>query len=260
MYNFDVKFALNLEDYDYSLIKDIFNKANPILNWRFDENRNVKLIDEDIAYQIKDISNLNESDVEEIIKSFFDFTFENIIDVPLYKFLVLENNEKLTILANISSLIFDYKSTNDFYELFNNLNKPAPKNDMVSYYKHVNNYLDSFEFKKDSHYWKNSILNSSSNVKFYNIENGNYKSHTIQIHDDSVLNFIENQKCSLFDFYGSVISLYLSRIDRFDGCLLKTVISTEKSDFELFDKNTYLKIDVDNNDSFNNLLIDSIQL
>ena len=121
---YDIKFILN---YNYPISSKSFNNAKSILNWLFDENFNATLIDKDIDYQVEDVSNLERIDIEEIIDSFFNFTFDNIINVPLYKFLVLKNNEKTMILANINSLIFDYTSINDFYELFNESDKHYPQ-------------------------------------------------------------------------------------------------------------------------------------
>ena len=251
---YGVKFLLNFDDYDYSIIKYIFNNVRSALNWQFDENFNVNLIDEDIEYQIRDVSNLESNEIDKIIDSFFRFNFDDIINVPLYKFLVLKNSNGLKILANISSLIFDYSSINDFYELFDDLNKSYPKKDLDTYYSDVKDYFDSPDFKKDSNYWINYIFNSSNYVNFYNLKDNAYKSQIINVDKYSVLTFIENHDCSLFDFYGSAFSLYLSRINRIDGCLLKTIVPRKKTDSGVFDKSTLLKIDVNNDDSFNNLL------
>ena len=267
MYYYELKFTLDFDDNEYSNIQDIFNKAKPLLNWHFDENLNPFPIDDDINYQIRDISNLKETDLEEINSHFFGFKFENIVNTPLYRFLVLKNNERIKILANISSLIFDYSSIKEFYELFDNSdksdsessesNKSHSEYSLDSHYKTLKNYLNSSDFKKDSAYWKNYILDSSNYIKFYNIKENSLKSQTIHVNKDSVLNFINNHDCSLFDFYGSVFSLYLFRVDRLDGCLLKTITpvnNTENSDLSLFDKNTLLKIDINKNNSFNELL------
>ena len=252
---YDVKFLLDFDNYfDYSKIKYIFSDLRRALNWQFDENFNANLIDEDIDYQIRDVSNLEMNEIDEIIDSFFRFNFDDVINVPLYKFLVLKNSNGLKILANISSLIFDYSSINDFYELFDDLNKSYPKKDVDTHYSDVKNYLNSPNFKKDSDYWTNYIFNSSNYVNFYNLKDNAYKSQIINVDKDSVFTFIENHDCSLCDFYGSVFSLYLSRINRIGGCLLKTIVPCKKTDSGVFDKNILLKIDINNEDSFNNLL------
>ena len=256
MNHYGVKFALDFENYDYSKIKNIFNKLRSALNWQFDENLNVILIDEDIDYQVRDVSNLEIDEIDKIIDSFFRFNFEDIVNVPLYKFLVLKNNNQLKILANISSLIFDYSSINDFYELFDDLNKSYPKKDLETYYRDVNDYLNSPNFKKDSKYWTKYISDSSNYVNFYNLKDNAYKSRKISVDKDSVSAFLGSHNCSLFDFYGSVFSLYLSRINRIGGSLLKTIVPSEKRDNGVFDKSTLLKIDVNPDDSFNELLIE----
>lgn len=251
----NVKFILDFDVYEYP-IRDAFNKAKNILNWQFDENSNAILTDGEVYYRIKDVSNLKGTSIEEIIDSFFDFTFDDVIGVPLYRFLVLKNNEKLTILANISSLIFDYSLINDFCELFDNPEKSFPKYNLDSYYKDVKDYVNSSDFEKDSSYWKNYMLNSSNHIKFYNIKHDHYKSKKINPNNDSVSTFIKNHDCTSFDFYGSIFSLYLSRIDRLDGCFLKTIIP-RKSNLESFDKTTFLKINVTEQKSFNDLLNES---
>ena len=73
--------------------------------------------DEDLDYQFVDVSNFEKGKIENIINSFYGFTFDTSLNVPLYKFLVLKDNEKSIILANISSLIFDYTFINNFCEL-----------------------------------------------------------------------------------------------------------------------------------------------
>ena len=78
---YDVKFILDLGGYDCSAIKDSFIKAKYIFNWHFDENFNATRIDGDIDYQIKDVSNFERSETERIVDSFFEFTFDNAIDV-----------------------------------------------------------------------------------------------------------------------------------------------------------------------------------
>ena len=82
------------------------------------------------------------------------------------------------------------------------------------------------------------------------------KAGKINPNNDSVSTFIKNHDCTSFDFYGSIFSLYLSRIDRLDGCFLKTIIP-RKSNLESFDKTTFLKINVTEQKSFNDLLNES---
>lgn len=202
IYHHDIKFILDVDINEY-FIENAFNKAEDILNRQFDENFNVIQTDGEVAYQIKDVSNLKETTIEEIIYSFFDFTFHEVIDVPLYRFLVLKNNENFIILANINSLIFDYTSINDFYELFGNAEKFYPKYNLNLYYNNVRDYLNSSDFENDSYYWKNYLLDSSKHIKFYNIKDNHYKSQKINPDNDSVSSFIKNHDwdCPLFNFF-----------------------------------------------------------
>ncbi|WP_405296275.1 AMP-binding protein, partial [Methanobrevibacter sp.] len=246
----NVKFVMNLEDCNYNVIEEAFKKAKGIFNWQLDEDYNAILINEDIDYRFIDVLDFKK-DIGDLTDSFFKLDFDDSINVPLYKFMVLKDNDKFKILANISSLIFDYTSINDFYELFDDLNKSSLRNDLDTHYTKVNDYLNSPDFKKNKNYWKNFILNSNNHVKFYNLKDNNCKSQTINVNEDSVNSFINANSCSLFEFYGSAFSMYLSRIDRLDGSILKTVIPQENV---VLDKNALLKVDVNRENSFNDLI------
>ena len=167
-----IKFEFDLDD---NLIGDAFGKAKNLLNFQFDDDFNVFFVESDVDYQFKDISNSTSEDIEIIKNSFFDFKFDDIRNVFLYRFLVLKNNEKITLLAIIHSSIFNYTSINNFYGLFNDLNTNPVENNLSIHYEDVKNYLDSPDFGKDSVYWRNFILNASDYVKFYNLKSNNLK-------------------------------------------------------------------------------------
>ena len=232
-----IKFKFDLIN-DYS-IKDIFNNAKNLLNYQFDDDSNVFFIDTDVNYQIEDVSDLKPEEIEKITNSFFNFKFENTSNIFLYKFLVLKNIDKSTILAIIHPLIFSYSSINDFYEIINNINSAPIENYLSFYYKDVKNYLDSSDYDNDLNYWKNIKLNASDYVKFHNLKSNKYKRCKIEIDKESVLYFIKNQDCSIFNFYASAFSLYISRINRQKGCLLKTSTPSKISDLK-----TILKMDL----------------
>ena len=82
----------------------------------------------------------------------------------------------------------------------------------------------------------------------------NYKSRIITIPEDSVISYTDSHECSVFDFYASIFSLYLSYVDRVEGCFIKTVNPRSKSGSDIFDKNIILKIHTDNEFSFDELL------
>ena len=246
----DIKFRFYLDLFDdENIIGDIFNKAKHLLNFQFDDDFNVSFIDSDVDYQFKDVSSLNSDDIERITDSFFDFTFDEVCNVFLYRFLVLKNDDKLTVLAIINSSIFDYSSINDFYLLFNNLNSTPLENNLDIYYEDVKTYLNSSDYDEDLIYWRNLALNASDHIKFYNLESNNYNSQKIKIDNGSVSAFIESHDFSLFDFYAGVFALYQSRVDRQRGCLLNTDVQSKRTDLNVFNK-TVLKIDFDQDSSF----------
>ena len=164
--------------FDYindELLNDFFDNVKYLLNFQFDDDSNIFFIDSDVEYQIKDVSNLDSENIEIITNSFFNFVFEDTFNVFLYKFLVLKNKDKFTVLAIIHPSIFNYSSVNDFYELFNDVNNVRDENYLINVYKDVKNYLNSSDYDNDSDYWKNIKSNASDYVKFYNLKSNKYK-------------------------------------------------------------------------------------
>ena len=180
-----------------------------------------------------------------ILASFFNYEFEDTLNVFLYKFLVLKNNDKFTLLAMIHPLIFNYSSINDFYELFYNVNNVRDENYLTPYYEDVKNYLNSSDYDNDSDYWRDIRLNAGNYVKFHNLKSDNYNHYKIKIDKEPVLNFINSHDCSLFNFYACAFSLYMSRINRQEGCLLKTNIPSRGASLK-----TILKFDLNSDCSF----------
>ena len=228
-----------------NLITDVIDNAKYLLNFQFDNASNVFFIDTGVDYQVEDVSNLNSEDIEIITNSFFNFKFEDTFNVFLYKFLVLKNNDMFTLLAVIHPSIFNYMSINDLYKLFNNINHVCGENYLSQYYEDVKKYLNSADYDNDSDYWRDIRLNASNYMKFYNLKSNNYNCHKIEIDKELVLNFINNQDSSVFNFYASAFSLYLARINRQKGCLLKTDIPSKGPSLK-----TILKMDLNSDSSF----------
>ena len=236
--NNEIKFIFEIKYMNKNSIDKSFNKFKS-LNIRFNENLKPYCTDNKIIYEYDDVSQLNKKDLETKINSFFSFTFKDITNTDLYKFLVLKNKDKLTILANIHPLIFDYTSINSFYNIFNN-NNFSLKN-LITHHHNLDKYLNSNDFKKDSDFWENNLSNSEDYVKFYNIGSNNYKNIKIP------LNQIKDNK---FNFITGIFSLYLSRINQSKDCLLKTSIPKNNH----LDINTLLKIEYNEDISFNDFL------
>ena len=245
----NIKFKFNVKFNSYNQLDFIFKEIAHYLNIQYDEKLKPYFKDNEDIYIIEDVSNLSVEIIEEIVASFFDFTFDNIINVPLYKFLVLKRNTHLTVLAIIHSSIFDYSSVNKFYEIFNEVKDNPLENNFISYYDDVNTYLNSSYFEKDSLYWKEYHTDIGEYVRYYNLQSDNYKHIEILLKGYDFSNFLNNQNTSKFNFILSIFSLYLSRIDRTKGCFLKTFIPYDDGSWS-FDKNTILKIDYIKDDSF----------
>ena len=232
-FKFENKF-INRKDLD-----KIFDNIGLLLNIRFDKHLKPYRYDTDKTYTFKDISTLNQETIEKEINNFFNYSFNEITDSTLYKFLVLKNNDKIIILGNIHQLIFDYTSIKKIYNLFNKFN-PIDVTNKELYYNKERNH--SLEFKKDSEYWKNHILDIGKYIKFYNIKSNNYNKINIPLNNETIQNFLDENNISKFEYVTAIFSLYLSRIDRTKGCILKTILFQNNDDLGPFDIESILKI------------------
>ena len=288
----EIKFKFQLENIDEESLKSLFNKIGTSLNIYFDDDLNIYTKNMKNTYSLIDVSEWKEKRIKETISSFFNFSFDEVIDVPLFKFLILKNNSdkyRYTLLANIHSSIFDYTSIKAFYEIFKKFNgnriginndsnqkktpltannesnqkktpltannesnqkKDSLKDLIISHHNSLNNYLNSIDFEKDSQYWKQFQLDIGDNVKYYNLESSNYKNIKIPIDNEKLSNFLKVNDTSKFNFILSIFSLYLSKVDRTNGCLLKTIIPNKKEEFGPFDKDTLLNIKSHKENSF----------
>ena len=120
----------------------------------------------------------------------------------------------------------------NIYNIFNNSNSPSTERNTE------NDYLSSQEFENDADYWKNYLSDIGNYVRFHNIKSDDYKSVKLQFKNERYIDFLKKHSVSRFEFITAIFSLYLSRIDRTEGCLLKTMISDDLSY-----KNTILKIE-----------------
>ena len=247
----DIKFKMDKDVVDKLYLSEFFKKIDSLLNVRFDENLNPYIFNNTNNYEIKDVSHLNQNEIEHEINTFFDYSFTEIIDVSLYRFLVLKNNNKITILAIIHSSIFDYTSIKKFNNLFDNPNNIYPEKNLLQY-SQLNDYMSSSDFENDLQYWRQSLLNLENYVKFYNIKLNNYENIKMPLENEKLNDFLKEHKISKFNFITAVFSLYLSRINRTQGCLLNTFIPQNNA----FDKNTILKIDYNKKISFDDYLVE----
>lgn len=106
--------------------------------------------------------------------------------------------------------------------------------------------------EKNSGYWSELMADSGRYLKFYNIKGNDYGSVTVRIKEDSVLAHVSETNSSLFDFYGSVFALYLSRIDRLPGVLMYTGMPAKEG--EQPGRKTLLRVPVDQESSFPDFL------
>ena len=240
----EIRFKFDVEMMDEDCLADIFKKTGHWLNIRLDENLKPYTYNEnENIYEFMDASHLSANQTENIFNSFFDFTFDDIVNVSLYKFLVLKiDDNRLTVLAIIHSSIFDYTSIKKFIELFNDPKDNTYENNILSHYNHADDYLKSADFKSDSIYWKNHFLNAGNYVKYYNIKSDDYKNITIPIDNELISGFLKDYDFCEFEFITAVFALYLTRVDRTKGVILKTAIPKDTGHSPSFDIRALLKI------------------
>ncbi|WP_407416356.1 AMP-binding protein, partial [Methanobrevibacter sp.] len=249
---YEIKFAFNHEQIDEKQLDMIFNRIVNLLDLRFDDNLiSYRQKNDENAYELKEVS---DEAFENEMSTFFKFTFKDIINVPLYKFLVLKRHNGLTILANIHSSIFDYSAINVIKELFNNPYEVNIPKTTSPYFEEYEEYLNSQDFENDCSYWNNKLLDAEDYVKYFNIKSNNYRSIGFSIENESLLTFLKNHKISRYNFFTAIFSLYLSRADSTEGCLLKSSINTDEVVFGPHTKNTLLMIDYYKNDTFEEYL------
>ncbi len=105
------------------------------------------------------------------------------------------------------------------------------------------------EFEADPIYWKKQLSDIGKYLKFYNIPSDNYENIKISIDNQRIASLLDQHNASKFEFIVAIFSLYLSRIDNTEGCLLKTLISTNNDMDSLDDeKESFDKIDLCNLD------------
>ena len=250
MSGYDIKFKFDIDYLGKEHLDRIFKIIGNSLNIQFDENFNPYPKHIDTNYIFKDVSNHSFENIKLITDAFFDFSFEYFTDIPLYKFLVLKNNDKSTILVNINSRIFDYSSINVFYDLFRDVKRNSLDSNIISYYGDVNNYLKSTDFKKDLGYWNNLLADIGRNVKYFSLDSDSYKSVKIPLANKSISNFLNEYGISKFKFILAIFSLYLSRIDGTGGCIFKSLYPSKQNDLGPFDKEMFLSIKYDGEKSF----------
>uniref|UniRef100_UPI00388D0776 D-alanine--poly(phosphoribitol) ligase subunit DltA n=1 Tax=Methanobrevibacter sp. TaxID=66852 RepID=UPI00388D0776 len=214
----EIKFSFECHLNSFNDLDMKFDKIAKSINIQFDNNFNHYTCENKKIYEFKDVSNQNPSDIKKEMDSFFAYSFDNFVDVSLFKFLVLKVKDKFIILANIHSLIFDYSLIDNFYKFFSDIKEIHF--DAIHHYDYLEEYLFGPDYKKDLNFWKNYLSDSLPNVKYYNVKSDNYSSKRIKLPDFSTENDI-----SKFNFITAIFSLYLSRIDNTKGCLFKTSVS-----------------------------------
>ena len=251
----EIKFEFDHELLARDELDVIFKNVDEFLNLRYDKDLNFYVQrNEGEIYEFRDLSSENSDFVEYEKERFFKFRYDNIIDVPLYKFLIIKHDGKLSVLANIHSSIFDYSAINFFYDVFNKGKEISVGENLALFVKDLDSYFDSQDYVKDQAYWDDRVFDIEDFARYYNVKSSNYRSIKFSIENDFLDSFLKNYNITRFQFFTAIFSLYLSRIDATQGCLLKTSIFDNENHFSISAKNTLLIIDYLKNDTFREYL------
>ena len=255
-----VKFKFDFDVCTKEHLDNSFKILGKSLNFQLDNNLNFYHVDNENIYQFVDVSGENPEKIEKKIKNFFNFKFNNIIDVPLYKFLVLKNKYKFTFLAIIHSYMYDYRLINNLYKLFNNSNNACPENSF-------NSYLNSADYKKDQDYWEKYLLDIDEytdikiprNQMDYTLKKA-FKKVSIDLKGLDILDFCNKNNISPNVLFMSAVLLVLDKYTYSTKPLLTNIYS-RKLNSQCYDtiskpfKEVPLIINRDNrNQSMNHLL------
>ena len=232
MNNSSIKFKIEFKLINNASLNHDIKKFKSLVGLQFNETSNSF---EETTCKYMDVSNKSEDYINEKINNYFNTTSNN--DSP-YEFLILKNNKKLIILTKIHPSIFDYGLIKNIYEIF------ISQDYEIEINKDNNDYLNSKEFDKELKYWNKKLSDAMKDVKFYNIKSNSYKIKRVTLKSKSLNTFLTKNNISKFNFITGIFSLYLSRIDQTPGCLFNSINKYSS-------KTTLLKIDYDENISFN---------
>ena len=114
---------------------------------------------------------------------------------------------------------------------------------------------NSSEFSEDLLYWTETLSDIEGFIKHYNVHSNQLDCYDLHLSKESFLEiekFITKYDITHFEFFTSIFSIYLSRINQSDGCILKTFISKNGDDSRF---NTLLKLLYNKNTPFTDYVV-----
>ena len=104
----EIKFQFDISSTD-SEIDKAFKKIGSLLNIRFDDNLNEYSTEDNSPYTLLNISDFNKESIENEIRTFFTFSFKEIINVPFETIQNSEINRQSIIKQRILWYIEEYR-------------------------------------------------------------------------------------------------------------------------------------------------------
>ena len=188
-------------------------------------------------FSYRDMSLETDSTVNDLIEDFTTQKYNEILDVPLYRFLLIKTGKECVVVGNPHHLLMDGKSIDIFAgELKNCISCLKNGEEYLplkllyqDYVEMEKEYLSSNKAREDEEYWLNELSDASEYIQpmplHDNLDIGRYKFTLTKELTGKLkpLSDINGVKISPFVLASAVISLYLSRSNRAEGLILNTI-------------------------------------
>lgn len=220
-------------------------------------------------YLFKDLSSNSDKDIEEYITDFNSYSFDNLFDESLYRFLIIKTKNDIKVIGNVSSIILNSNYVDKLYFTLNSfiesLKKDINYSDVISpnYEQSIKieeTYLGSDSYTFDEKYWNNQIVDIP--IYLYNIpeiKEFNQKKISLELESDLIDKLkalLSNEdNISVLSLFSSLMSIYLSRTRRAEGTIFE--IESTSQNITLSNNILAIKIPYDEEKSFQDMLLNT---
>lgn len=270
------------EPLDFALYKKAINnfvKNNDSFRIRLEQKNDLikQYISDYCEFEIEIIDVTKDEDVENLEKVQISKPF-NIFNEPLFEFKIFrfkDNTGGYVLRAHHSITdawgtgLLCRKIMHEYSNLLNNINEtPDSRLSYVQYLESEKSYLSSPKFEKDKAYWEEKFFTAPNMVSIPYSKNSNNsfsclanrQTFTFSKHEkDIIFNFCQQNNISVFNFFMSIISTYLYKINNIDDFVLGTPILNrsnvvEKNTNGMFINIMPLRVSFSNIITFNDLI------
>lgn len=265
-----IKKALDFNLFEQSINLFIKNNDSVRIKLRLQENGEIKQYFDEYQYiHIDTVNVYSEKDLKQLQNSVVSEVF-NLLDSNLFHFVIFKfPNNNGGVIANFHHLISDSWShgilsnqlLSNYCKLLNN--EEIIDNSSYSYKEYIsteNDYINSAKFLKDKAYWDNIYSTIPENATIPASLNSNINSleaKRLQLNINGstlseITEYCTSHKITPFNFYMSILGLYISRVSNLDDFVIGTPILNrtnyaEKHTTGMFIKTIPFRISLDYN-------------